>query len=630
MRKPTECQQRILDNPARLRVVQAVPGSGKTWLIGEVIRREYENWNRAHQGIAALSFTNVAGEEIRRALGRSLEHPHFVGTIDAFVYRYIVRPFVRWFRPGMAPPRLIPAEVVDNLAEKQQWWRKNLIHTVDRGEKSLRDNLFRFHLTAEDVGGSPLAIIDQRWKRHHLLVSESQALVKAKKEIWRKSGRLSHSDCAYIAASMLADPEKGTKLRDLLVHRFPFIVVDELQDTGHFLCQGLLRLLEPRGVRGLIVGDPDQAIYGFNGAKPSVFEDFERLPGAEPCTMSITQRCGAAVCGAASLLSHSKRTIIPDEQIAAGRAILVVHDGDPKPLYHLATQIREAVPSAEHKVALVTRRNREVFHILGRDGGTVPSFKSRPITSLYHAVRHLQQGRMTAAFSAAQAALGRSLLGTEMPTTDDLAELSIDAAEWRRAVAELVWIAREVPPTPETAFEWGCRMREAVEQISRERDWWERCQARAPKRPAKETRGVTRSEIQRGARGDHGRTVLVQTVHAIKGETHHTTIYFVPGARKKKDCPSRTWWSKDPDLAEERRIAFVAATRPRHTFVLSLHRSTYEAIRERRPTFLTPFVVHEEVPLHASLLDVAPVVCDMATPGAITEADDDIVVVPLP
>ncbi len=103
-------QREILTNSARIRVVRATPGSGKTSLVAELIRQELEIWNPSTAGIAALSFTRIGGDEIRKALGHDLGHPHFVGTIDAFLFRYVVRPFLRRCFPDFADPRLIPGE----------------------------------------------------------------------------------------------------------------------------------------------------------------------------------------------------------------------------------------------------------------------------------------------------------------------------------------------------------------------------------------------------------------------------------------------------------------------------------------------------------------------------------------
>ncbi|MEX1014783.1 MAG: UvrD-helicase domain-containing protein, partial [Candidatus Paceibacterota bacterium] len=45
-------------------VVRACPGSGKTYSEAERLARLMNEWNLSHQGIAALSFTNVAWQEV--------------------------------------------------------------------------------------------------------------------------------------------------------------------------------------------------------------------------------------------------------------------------------------------------------------------------------------------------------------------------------------------------------------------------------------------------------------------------------------------------------------------------------------------------------------------------------------
>ena len=98
MPEPSPEQQRIIDDTSRIRIVRAAPGSGKTWLVGQIIKKELENWNQSG-GIAALSFTRVGGEEIRNAVGYELTLPHVVGTLDSFLFRYIVKPFWNKIHP---------------------------------------------------------------------------------------------------------------------------------------------------------------------------------------------------------------------------------------------------------------------------------------------------------------------------------------------------------------------------------------------------------------------------------------------------------------------------------------------------------------------------------------------------
>ena len=57
--------------------------------------------------------------------------------------------------------------------------------------------------------------------------------------------------------------------------RFRFISVDEFQDVDEQQYR-LLTLLAPPGANLCVIGDPNQAIYGFRGADASCFERFER------------------------------------------------------------------------------------------------------------------------------------------------------------------------------------------------------------------------------------------------------------------------------------------------------------------------------------------------------------------
>lgn len=87
---------------SRNRIISARPGTGKTSTLAEYCLSLVQDWH-AHrkrwQGMAVISYTNVARAEIERKIverGRTSELlaiPHFVGTIDAFVNQCIFLPF---------------------------------------------------------------------------------------------------------------------------------------------------------------------------------------------------------------------------------------------------------------------------------------------------------------------------------------------------------------------------------------------------------------------------------------------------------------------------------------------------------------------------------------------------------
>jgi DNA helicase-2/ATP-dependent DNA helicase PcrA len=291
-------QQAILDNPNRIRIVRAAPGSGKTWLVGELIRKELSDWKYAG-GIAALSFTRVGGEEIRKSVGYELDHPHFVGTIDAFLFRYVIRPFLsKVFSDKFAKPRLVPAHWEPNF------WNKgpnSLSWPVSKLDKKKRYNLLSITYT-DLVNRKPvLAILNQYGGGAIEIPQEDRDKVwDAKKDLWKKHGWITHADTAFLAYHILSSKDHGKTICGQLSSRFPFLIVDELQDTGFFLGKTISSLLAYQTIRALLVGDPDQAIYEFNGARPELFDEFAKIEGAQELALGASRRCPQNVIQVAS------------------------------------------------------------------------------------------------------------------------------------------------------------------------------------------------------------------------------------------------------------------------------------------------------------------------------------------
>jgi hypothetical protein len=75
----------------------------------------------------------------------------------------------------------------------------------------------------------------------------------------------------------------------------------------------------------------------------------------------------------------------------------------------------------------------------------------------------------------------------------------------------------------------------------------------------------------------------------VKGEEFDHVIVYVPRPTGNQICPSIAWW----DNAEERRVAFVAASRAKKGVTLILHQQTHSALIANRPSFLENFQTAE-------------------------------------
>lgn len=573
MKIPTVEQQAILDDPSRIRVVQAVPGSGKTWLLAWKLRETLRQWRYLHRGIAALSFTNVARDEIRDALGFVPTHPHFVGTLDSFIFRYIVKPFAYLYDPALQRVTLIPGEYAEALAEKQRWYPNNTLQIQVGPNTNTRVNVFVTNFL-EEVDGNPIfAGKTAPWDPFRRISGmDSVKILAKKKDIWGRSGCVSHSDTAFLAREILSGPQ-GEEILTILARRFPVLIVDELQDTGWYMAQVLREILSRTHCKAILVGDPDQAIFEFGGATPQLFPRFSDLPDAKRLHMNYSRRCPRAVRQVAECLTAESRSINGSDY--PGRAILAVFKGDG------ARDLVTFCDSCQERriiYSLILRRNTEIANLNPGSARPKTKFGSRPLQHIHEAVRHLRGGQQARALALAEAALAQTAFKSNHMGERALQECGIDAFEWRVSLVHLL-LEGHREKDDEDRYQWGLRLKDSLKNILAEKGWPE---AQTPRAPTTRLRG---KPVWSGEVATERRSLPCSTVHGAKGQTHKTTIFFVPEKRADR-CPSVQWWIED---SEERRIAYVAATRASRAFVLCVHESVLARLRKSQPSFVERF-----------------------------------------
>jgi DNA helicase-2/ATP-dependent DNA helicase PcrA len=588
MQSPTTDQRAVLDSVARIRLVRAAPGGGKTWLVAAAIRNELEGWTSPTAGIAALSFTRVGGDEIRHALGHDLDHPHFVGTLDAFVFRYVVRPHLRAVFREYRAPTLVPGEW-----EPDKNWRRTDISSAEDPRIQINPFACVWIGRAKSEDHTPILArpVPNSGKYKALGVRDRAAVISAKEALWRSRGLVTHSDAAYLATEILRHAEWGTLIRDEIVRRFPLLVVDELQDTGHFLGETVFRLLRASSVRGLLVGDPDQAIYEFTGAKPQLFHAFAKLGGAAGLELASSRRCPRAVAAVASQLKGSDGPLEPAEH-GPGRAFLV-HYVSPREIGKVVSAVRAAHPRGV--VRVITRSNATVRLLTGLTGSEPVSLGCRPATALHRGVQAFRRGRAIAALAAARTAVELAMLDRDGVGDEELRAAGIDPAHWKELTVRCLMGAHALA-TDGTVFDWHVGAHAVLEHefglFGRATGHYPTQAIRKPQQRGAFAAAIRTSLPEPGEEVSSVEGVPVQTVHAVKGETHDATIFVCPptpgkgGARK---CPSTLWWSADEADAEERRVAYVAVTRSRGSLVLCVDEASFTRLSDTRPEFLATF-----------------------------------------
>ncbi|WP_435239788.1 UvrD-helicase domain-containing protein [Streptomyces sp. YPW6] len=265
--KLTDDQQMLVDAEDSL-FTAACPGAGKTSaMVARFLKRTAEEPRR---GIAMISFTNAAVDEVRRRCGsqaEALRVPHFVGTFDAFIHRFIVTPlYVKAYerKPNYVQSWHDVASTsfrLPNMGQTKNLEMKWFSFAPD-GRAQLNMNR-----VPQEFGNAAA---------HRMLAQRKQEAEDNASHIFGQllmAGTITCEAARVLAAFWLNSAEERTSLAGLLAARFAEVIVDEAQDCGWEELH-ILEFLRDCGVRVVMVGDLDQSIYEFRNATPAAVQKF--------------------------------------------------------------------------------------------------------------------------------------------------------------------------------------------------------------------------------------------------------------------------------------------------------------------------------------------------------------------
>ncbi|MBL5906419.1 UvrD-helicase domain-containing protein [Serratia fonticola] len=223
------------DIPPRSFIMKAGAGSGKTTSLikglSSVIRMHGDKLRKARQRVACITYTEIAAGEIWRDVGSDpLVH---VSTIHSFMW-LLAKPFQNDIRVWVSE-RI--AEKTESLKEKQATYgAKVQQRTKDRDTRDL-----------------------ERLRRQSEQIATVKGFRYGTGSDYTK-GILGHDDILKIVPHLIAE---RPLFRTLLARQFPFIFVDESQDTTTEVVEALKTVGREPGVSLCLgfFGDPMQRIY---------------------------------------------------------------------------------------------------------------------------------------------------------------------------------------------------------------------------------------------------------------------------------------------------------------------------------------------------------------------------------
>ena len=153
--------------------------------------------------------------------------------------------------------------------------------------------------------------------------------------------------------------------------KFQYILVDEFQDINQ-LQYDIVRMLAQPQNNLFIVGDDDQSIYHFRGARPEIMLNFTRdYPEAETVTLDVNYRCSGRILSSAMRVigenkkRFSKQLSTPNQD---GEAVQIREFQNPREEYlAVVSELRERIENGERleDTAILLRTNQEAEGLVG-------------------------------------------------------------------------------------------------------------------------------------------------------------------------------------------------------------------------------------------------------------------------
>jgi len=300
---------------SKLCYLEACPGSGKTEVIGVKAAYEIARWNSLFSGIAVLTFTKSAASELSNritvfAKGKSLKHPHYVGTFDSWLHRYILHPFSHRHVGYVGKNGDKSIRVISN--EEDGVFLSSFNYSVYRNGKAegrIKVNDFYLdHANGEIVGNSERFRVD--------LTTQEISILKINKLAFLRAGLSTYQD-AETTCFQILNSWRGFAKK--IVERFPILIIDECQDlsdTQLAMLQALIR----EGCSVHLIGDLNQSVYEFRKVDPIHVEQFvkannfsiQKLTNCYRSNQSIVDACNKLIKGKAQIIGLNKTSFAPN------------------------------------------------------------------------------------------------------------------------------------------------------------------------------------------------------------------------------------------------------------------------------------------------------------------------------
>jgi hypothetical protein len=336
-------QQNFLTNAVSCDV-QAVPGNGKTTLIVAKLALLSRLWKSRTEGVCVISHTNAARHEVEKKLASHpiasafLGYPHFIGTVTAFLDRFLALPYLR----GLGwPLQRIDDDVFEAVAIAR-YRSKPTLRASSLAQGGARRHQIETWVSSmelapdfeAEVGVQPTRLCIRRLGGQPGANTNSGRELEELKAELVNSGFFRFGDMTAIAAQAI---ERYPDLMQRIRARFPLVLLDEAQDTNGAQL-ALLNRLFAEGVAYQRMGDQNQTLYEDDDLAP---DDYWRARD-DAIPLNQSRRFGTDIASFASRLTARSPQQIEGVEGQPSRRIIIVFNQETisRVLPEYAAQVR--------------------------------------------------------------------------------------------------------------------------------------------------------------------------------------------------------------------------------------------------------------------------------------------------
>ena len=319
-----EQQRNAVASPANNLLVLAGAGSGKTRVLVHRIAWLIEAEDVSPFSILAVTFTNKAAREMRGRIEELRQQPTggmWVGTFHGLAHRLLRS---HWKEAGLPED----FQILD--ADDQLRLIKRLLKTLRIDEEKWPAKQCQWYINSQK---------DEGFRSHNIehldddYTKTQLSIYKAYEDACNSGGMIDFGEILLRAHELwLNNPQVLSHYQK----RFKFILVDEFQDTNS-IQYAWVQVLAGANNRMMVVGDDDQSIYGWRGAKIENIQKFNvDFPDSDIVRLEQNYRSTANILNAANEL-------IANNNGRLGKNLWTECDeGDPLSLYEAFNEQDEA------------------------------------------------------------------------------------------------------------------------------------------------------------------------------------------------------------------------------------------------------------------------------------------------